>query len=33
MRPNRTGMKTAAIWLIEKDTPALEAKSAGSAIF
>ena len=33
MRPKMTGIKTAAIWLIENDTPALEAMSAGSAIF
>ena len=32
-RPKTTGMKTAAMWLIVKETPALEAMSAGSAIF
>ena len=31
--PSTAGRITAAIWLIVKATPALEAKSAGSAIF
>ena len=31
--PKTTGIKTATIWLIVKETPALEAMSAGSAIF
>ena len=31
--PKTTGIKTAAIWLIVKETPELDAISAGSAIF
>ena len=33
MKPKMTGINTAAIWLIENDTPELDAISAGSAIF
>ena len=31
--PNTTGITTAAMWLIVKEPPAVEAISAGSAIF
>jgi hypothetical protein len=32
-KPNTTGITTATMWLMVKLTPALEAMSAGSAIF